>query len=195
MLKDFLIDKNIILASGSPRRQQFFKELGIFFTVEVKSIDESYPLHLQGKEISEYLSRLKASVFKDLKPNDLLITGDTVVIHNGLCLGKPNDKQEAFKMLQTLSNSAHQVISSVCFTSAERQVVVSDTTQVFFKKLTEEEIKFYIENYNPFDKAGGYGIQEWIGAIGVTKIEGSYTTVMGLPTHLVYKTLMEFAAP
>lgn len=195
MLKDFPFNKNIILASGSPRRQQFFKELEIPFSVHVKSIDESYPSHLKGKEISAYLSRLKASVFKNLKPNDILITGDTIVIHNGVCLGKPKDKQEAFKMLQTLSNSSHEVISSVCFTSAERQVVVSDVTKVYFKKLTEDEIWFYIENYNPFDKAGGYGIQEWIGAIGVTKIEGSYNTVMGLPTHLVYKTLMEFASP
>ncbi len=195
MLKDFLKDKKIILASGSPRRQQFFKELEIPFVVQVKPIDESYPSTLQGKEISEYLSILKASVFNDLKPNDILITGDTIVIHNGACLGKPKDKQEAFKMLQTLSNSSHEVISSVCFTSAETQVVVSDSTKVFFKELTESEIKFYIENYNPFDKAGAYGIQEWIGAIGVKKIEGSYNTVMGLPTHLVYKTLMEFGSP
>ena len=143
---------------------------------------------------SEYLSILKASVFNDLKPNDLLITGDTIVIHKGECLGKPKDKQEAFKMLQTLSNSSHEVISSVCFTFAEKQIVVSDSTKVFFKKLSENEIKFYIENYNPFDKAGAYGIQEWIGAVGVKKIEGSYNTVMGLPTHLVYKTLMEFAS-
>lgn len=193
MLKQFLSEKNIILASGSPRRQQFFKELDIPVSIQVKPLDETYPSHLQGKDISEYLSQLKASVFTHLNPNDILITGDTIVIHNGICLGKPKDKNDAFEMLQTLSNSYHEVISSVCFTSAERQIVVSDITKVYFKKLSGEEIHFYIENFNPFDKAGAYGIQEWIGAIGVTKIEGSYNTVMGLPTHLVYKTLMEFA--
>jgi len=192
MLKKILSKKNIILASGSPRRQQFFNELDIPFTLQLKPLEEKYPSHLKGKEISEYLSQLKASVFNHLKPDDILITGDTIVIHNEVCLGKPVDKKEAFEMLQTLSNSSHEVISSVCFTSAERQIVVSDTTKVYFKELTKDEIHYYIDNYNPFDKAGAYGIQEWIGAIGVTKIEGSYNTVMGLPTHLVYKTLMEF---
>lgn len=192
MLKQIFKDKKIILASGSPRRQQFFKELDIPYTIQVKPIDETYPSHLQGSEISEYLSQLKASIFSHLKANEILITGDTIVIHKGVCLGKPKDKKEAFEMLQTLSNSSHKVISSVCITSVERQIVVSDFTKVYFKKLTKDEIHFYIENFNPFDKAGAYGIQEWIGAIGVTKIEGSYNTVMGLPTHLVYKTLMEF---
>jgi septum formation protein len=194
MLQKILSEKNIILASGSPRRQQFFNELDIPFTIQLKSLEEIYPSHLKGKEISEYLSQLKASVFRDLQPHDILITGDTIVIHNGNYLGKPKDAGDAFKMLQTLSNSSHEVISSVCFTSAERQIVVSDTAKVYFKKLSDDEIQFYIDNYNPFDKAGAYGIQEWIGAIGVTKIEGSYNTVMGLPTHLVYKTLMEFAS-
>lgn len=194
MLKSFLSNHNIILASGSPRRQQFFKELGIPFTVVLRPVDEVYPPHLKGQEISEYLSILKAAAFTDLKENDILITGDTIVIHNGNYLGKPKDATDAFQMLQSLSGSSHEVISSVCFTSAERQIVVSDTAKVYFKELSEAEIRFYIENYQPFDKAGAYGIQEWIGAIGVTKIEGSYNTVMGLPTHLVYKTLMEFAA-
>lgn len=194
MLKSFLSNHNIILASGSPRRQQFFKELDIPFTIQLKPVDEVYPLHLKGQGISEYLSILKAAAFTGLKKNDILITGDTIVIHNGNYLGKPKDTTDAFQMLQTLSGSSHEVISSVCFTSAERQIVVSDTAKVYFKELSEAEIRFYIENYKPFDKAGAYGIQEWIGAIGVTKIEGSYNTVMGLPTHLVYKTLMEFAA-
>ena len=194
MLKSFLTNHNIILASGSPRRQQFFKELDIPFTIQLKPVDEVYPAHLKGKEISEYLAVLKAAAFTGLKKNDILITGDTIVIHNGNYLGKPKDTTDAFQMLQTLSGSSHEVISSVCFTPAERQIVVSDTAKVYFKELSEAEIRFYIENYKPFDKAGAYGIQEWIGAIGVTKIEGSYNTVMGLPTHLVYKTLMEFAA-
>lgn len=194
MLKSFLSNHNIILASGSPRRQQFFKELDIPFTVQLRPVDEVYPPHLKGKEISEYLSVLKAEAFSDLKENDILITGDTIVIHNERYLGKPKDAADAFQMLQSLSGRAHEVISSVCFTSAERQIVVSDTAKVYFKELSEAEIRFYIENYKPYDKAGAYGIQEWIGAIGVTKLEGSYNTVMGLPTHLVYKTLMEFAA-
>ncbi len=194
MLQPFLSNHNIILASGSPRRQQFFKELDIPFTIQLKPVDEVYPNHLKGKEISEYLSILKADAFTDLRENDILITGDTIVIHNQICLGKPKDTSDAFAMLQTLSESTHDVISSVCFTSAERQIVVSDIAKVYFKKLSEDEIRFYIENYNPFDKAGAYGIQEWIGAIGVTKIEGSYNTVMGLPTHHVYKTLMKFAS-
>lgn len=194
MLKSFLFNHNIILASGSPRRQQFFKELDIPFTVLLRPVDEVYPPYLKGKEISEYLAVLKAAAFTGLKNNDILITGDTIVIHNGNYLGKPTDFDNAFQMLQSLSGSSHEVISSVCFTSAERQIVVSDTAKVYFKELSEAEIRFYIENYKPFDKAGAYGIQEWIGAIGVTKLEGSYNTVMGLPTHLVYKTLMEFAA-
>lgn len=194
MLKPILFNHNIILASGSPRRQQFFKELDIPFTVQLRPVDEVYSGHLKGKEISEYLAVLKAAAFTGLKKNDILITGDTIVIHNGNYLGKPTDFEDAFKMLQSLSGSAHEVISSVCFTSAERQIVVSDTAKVYFKELSEAEIRFYIENYKPYDKAGAYGIQEWIGAIGVTKLKGSYNTVMGLPTHLVYKTLMEFAA-
>ncbi len=194
MLNPLLSNHNIILASGSPRRQQFFRELDIPFTVDVKPVDEVYPGHLKGKEISEYLAVLKAGAFNDLKENDILITGDTIVIHSGNYLGKPTDFDDAFQMLQSLSGSSHEVISSVCFTSAERQIVVSDTAKVYFKALSEAEIRYYIENYKPFDKAGAYGIQEWIGAIGVTKLEGSYNTVMGLPTHLVYKTLMEFAA-
>lgn len=192
MLKSFLSNHNIILASGSPRRQQFFKELDIPFTVDLRPVDEVYPAHLKGKEISEYLAVLKAAAFSDLKENDVLITGDTIVIHNEKYLGKPKDAADAYQMLQTLSGSSHEVISSVCFTSAERQLVVSDIAKVYFKQLSENEINFYIKNYQPFDKAGAYGIQEWIGAVGVTKIEGSYNTVMGLPTHLVYKTLMEF---
>jgi septum formation protein len=194
MLQSLLKGKNIILASGSPRRQQFFRELDIPFTIQVRPVDEVYPNHLKGKEISEYLSVLKAAAFVGLGEDDILITGDTIVLHNDNYLGKPKDAVDAFNMLQSLSGSCHEVISSVCFTSAKSRIVVSDVAKVYFKKLSEAEIRFYIETYKPFDKAGAYGIQEWIGAIGVTKIEGSYNTVMGLPTHLVYKTLMEFAA-
>lgn len=193
MLASLLKDFNIILASGSPRRQQFFKDLDIDFTIQVKSVDEIYSDEIKGKEIAHYLSQLKATAFDNLGKNDILITGDTIVLHKNKCLGKPANAQEAFDMIQSLSGSVHKVVSAVCFTSAEKQVIVSDTAKVWFKELSDDEINFYIKKYKPFDKAGAYGIQEWIGAIGVTKIEGSYNTVMGLPTHLVYKTLMEFA--
>lgn len=193
MLKLQLTKYNIILASGSPRRQQFFKELNIPYTIQVKPVEEVFPEHLKGKEIAKYLAVLKASVFNELKENDILITGDTIVLREGNCLGKPTNAEEAFDMLRSLSGTHHDVISSVCFTTTKTQLVISDVTKVYFKKLSDEEIKYYIQNHQPFDKAGGYGIQEWIGAVGVTKIEGSYNTVMGLPTHLVYKTLIEFA--
>lgn len=192
MLASHLKDFNIILASGSPRRQQFFKELNIDFTIQLKPIDEVYPDEIKGLEIANYLSKLKAEAFKNLNDKDILITGDTIVLHKNKCLGKPVSPKEAFEMIKSLSGDVHEVVSSVCFTSAKKQVTVSDTAKVWFNKLSDEEINYYVENYKPFDKAGAYGIQEWIGAIGVHKIEGSYNTVMGLPTHLVYKTLMEF---
>ena len=136
---------------------------------------------------------LKASIFVDLGENDILITSDTIVWKDEKALGKPKDFGEAKKMLQNLSGQMHEVITSVCFTSKEFQKTVNDVTKVWFKKLSDEEIDFYIENYKPFDKAGSYGIQEWIGYIGIEKIEGCYFNVMGLPTRLVYKTLTEIA--
>ncbi|WP_339610130.1 Maf family nucleotide pyrophosphatase [uncultured Planktosalinus sp.] len=192
MLKSLLSKYNIILATGSPRRQQFFRELEIPFTLQLKPVNEVFPDHLKGKEIAEYLSMLKASEFTTLKEKDLLITGDTIVVKDEQCLGKPTNTEEAHKMLRLLSDTHHEVISSVCFTTTKNKIIVSDITKVWFKNLSDREINYYIQNYQPFDKAGAYGIQEWIGAVSVTKIEGSYNTVMGLPTHLVYKTLIEF---
>ena len=190
MLNEKLKNHNIILASGSPRRQQFFKELGLDFEVRLKPVKEDYPTRLKHFEISDYLSQLKALPFKEeLNDNDILITSDTIVWHNGKALGKPKDHSEAFEMIESLSNTTHEVITSVCFTTNKFQKTLNDTTKVFFKSLTNEEINYYIETCKPFDKAGAYGIQEWIGQIGVTKIEGSYFNVMGLPTHLVYKVL------
>ena len=190
MLSDKLKKYTLILASGSPRRQQFFKDLGLDFEVRLKPIDEKYPSQLTHFEISDYLSQLKSLPFKDeLKPNDILITSDTIVWNNNKALGKPSDKKEAFQMLQSMSNKTHEVITSVCFTTMSSQKIVNAITKVTFKALTENEINYYIENYEPYDKAGAYGIQEWIGHIGITTIEGSYFNVVGLPTHLVYKTL------
>lgn len=194
MLREILKDFHIILASASPRRQQFFKALQIDFEVRIKSIEELYPKELQGAEISDYLSELKASVFKkDLKANDIVVTSDTVVWHKNQSLAKAANEQEAYQMLQTLSGDWHEVITSVSFTTVNQQKTVNQTTKVKFKQLSEEEIWFYIKEFKPFDKAGAYGIQEWIGLIAIETIQGSYTNVVGLPTHLVYKTLMEMA--
>ena len=190
MLSDKLKNYNLILASGSPRRQQFFKDLGLDFEVRLKPIDEEYPNRLTHFEISDYLAQLKSLPFKEeLTPNDILITSDTIVWNNNKALGKPINNEEAFKMLQSLSNKTHEVITSVCITTTSTQKTVNAITKVTFKTLTKNEINYYIDNFKPFDKAGAYGIQEWIGHIGITSIEGSYFNVVGLPTNLVYKTL------
>ncbi len=192
MLQNIPKQYKIILASGSPRRQQFFKELGIDFQVRLKPIEETYPQELQGSQISDYLAVLKAVAFEGtLSENEILITSDTVVWYNGKSLAKANNGEEAYKMLRTLSNDWHEVITSVCFTTLDIQKVINHSTKVKFKVLTDDEIWFYIHTYKPFDKAGAYGIQEWIGLIGIEEIQGSYTNVVGLPTQLVYKTLMD----
>ncbi|GAL69100.1 Maf-like protein [Jejuia pallidilutea] len=194
MLNEKLKHHNIILASGSPRRQAFFKELGLDFTISLKPVKEEYPPRLTHFEISNYLAQLKALPFKDeLKPKDILITSDTIVWHQNKALGKPRDTAEAFLILKSLSNTTHEVITSVCFTTTNFEKTLHDSTKVTFKVLSNEEIEYYIKNNKPFDKAGAYGIQDWIGQIGVTKIEGSYFNVMGLPVHLVYKTLNAIA--
>ncbi|WP_271393931.1 Maf-like protein [Aequorivita sinensis] len=193
MLKEKLKNYNIILASGSPRRQAFFKDLDVDYSIQVKEVDEKYNSGLNREEITDFLSQLKASVFKSLETNEILITSDTIVWKENSALGKPKDSREAKEMLKSLSGKFHEVITSVCFTSKEFQITVNDTTKVWFKTLTEEEIDYYIKTYKPFDKAGSYGIQEWIGYIGIEKIEGCYFNVMGLPTRLVYKTLTEIA--
>ncbi|WP_405210376.1 Maf-like protein [Dokdonia sp. Asnod2-E02] len=193
MLKEKLKNHNLILASGSPRRQQFFKELDLDFTIQLKPVDETFPDHLQGPEITDYLAKLKAAAFTDLQATDILVTSDTIVWFNGVALNKPEDRDEAYAMIAALSGNSHQVITSVAFTTKEGQTVINDTTTVTFKELTEEEINYYIDNYQPYDKAGGYGIQEWFGYIAVTSLEGSYFNVMGMPLHKVYETLMQLA--
>ena len=165
--------------------------MGLDFEVRLKSVEEIYPVHLKGKAISDYLSKLKASVFKEqLLENEILITSDTVVWHNGESLAKAKNQEEAITMLRKLSNNWHEVITSVCFTTSTEQIVKNKVTKVKFSTLTDSEIRYYIEKYKPFDKAGAYGIQEWIGLIGIEEIKGSYPNVVGLPTQLVYKTLM-----
>ena len=190
MLREKLKDFNIILASGSPRRQQFFKDLDIEFTIDVREVEEVYPNHLKEEQITDYLADLKSQVFNNLEENDLLITSDTIVWLNDIALGKPKNEQEAFDILKGLSNKTHKVITSVSLKTKINQKIFNDVTQVSFKELSDEEIKYYIKNYKPFDKAGAYGIQEWIGFIGIDKIEGSYFNVVGLPVHKLYKELM-----
>ena len=191
MLKDLLKDYEIILASGSPRRQKFFEELEIPVTIDVRPVNEVFPEHLKEEQITDYLAALKAKAFKNLTEKQVLITSDTIVYNDGVAMGKPKDHQEAVEMIKSLSGKDHEVITSVCFTTSSSQKILNHTTRVFFNDLEDEEIEYYVKNYQPFDKAGGYAIQEWIGLIGIEKIEGSYFNVVGLPTHLVYKTLKD----
>ncbi|MCX2679323.1 Maf-like protein [Galbibacter sp. EGI 63066] len=196
LLNEQLKKHHIILASGSPRRQQFFKELGLDFEVRLKKVEEVYPKRLFKYEISDYLAQLKALPFKEeLKESDILITSDTIVWHENKALGKPKSKEEAIKMLESLSGQMHEVITSVCFTTSRLEKTINHITKVFFKELTAEEIDYYVTNYKPFDKAGAYGIQEWIGQIGIKKIEGSYFNVVGLPVYEVYRTLNSLVNP
>jgi len=190
MLKDKLKEFKIILASGSPRRQQFFKDLDLDFEIRLKDIEEIYPAVLQGVAITNFLAELKASAFdNEIALNEILITSDTIVWLNNKALGKPKDYEDAFKILKSLSNKTHEVITSVCFKTSEKTETIHDITKVTFSTLSDDQISYYLDHYKPFDKAGAYGIQEWIGLIGITKIEGSYTNVVGLPTEKVYQYL------
>lgn len=191
MLKNKLQNNKIILASGSPRRQQFFKDLELDFEIRLKEIEEIYPPELKASEITNFLAALKAAAFEgELQPNDILITSDTIVWHNNKALGKPKNKLDAFEILKSLSNATHDVITSVCFKTISKTTLIHEITRVTFNELSDESINYYIDNFNPYDKAGAYGIQEWIGFMGVSKIEGSYTNVMGLPTEKVYNYLL-----
>ena len=193
MLKEKLNTINIILASGSPRRQQFFKEMDLHYTIRLKEIEEIYPEHLKAAEITNFLAELKASAFEnELNANDVLVTSDTIVWLNGKALGKPKDYADAFKMLQELSNTTHEVITSVCLKTIENSEVFHCVTKVTFANLSDEAIAYYLDNYKPFDKAGSYGIQDWIGLIGISNIEGSYTNVVGLPTEMLFQKLINY---
>lgn len=192
MLNEKFKKHRIILASGSPRRQQFLKELDVDFEIQLKDIEEIYPEDLQAEEITNFLAKLKASAFvADLEENDILITSDTIVWLNNKALGKPKDYNDAFEMLTEMSGTTHKVITSVCLKTIDKEVVFYEETLVTFTKLSSDEIKYYLDNYKPFDKAGSYGIQEWIGLVAIEKIEGSYANVVGLPTHRLYEELMK----
>jgi septum formation protein len=163
MLREKLKNHTVILASSSPRRQQFFKELDLDFVIQIKEVEENYPKELKGTEITDFLADLKSKPFTNLSKNDLLITSDTIVWLNDKALGKPKNEEEAFAMLKELSGKKHEVITSISIRSSVFQKIINDKTAVYFKEITDEEINYYIKNYKPFDKAGAYGIQEWLG--------------------------------
>ena len=191
MLDHLINDWDIVLASGSPRRLELLSGLLSKFRQEVRPVDEVYSRDLKRHQITNYLAQLKADAFKDLIPKQLIITSDTIVWHRDNALEKPADHQEAFDMINSLSDDVHTVYTSVCFKNIDQQITVYDETKVWFEKLTKEEINYYIETFKPFDKAGAYGVQDWLGYAGIRRLEGSYFTVMGLPTHLVYRNLKQ----
>jgi len=192
MLKDKLKGYKLILASGSPRRQQFMHDLDVDFEVRLKDVEEVYPDHLKGAEITDFLALLKAQALDDLAENEIVITSDTIVWHQDTALGKPKDYEDAFAMLSSLSGKTHEVITSVCIKNTGAINVFNETTKVTFNALSEDEIKYYLNNYKPYDKAGSYGIQEWIGLVAIARIEGSYANVVGLPVDKVYQYLCKF---
>ena len=193
MLREKLSNYNLILASGSPRRQHFFKELDVPFTIVIKEVNEIYPDHLKGVQITDYLADLKSKRFNNLQTNDLLITSDTIVWFKEKAIGKPINKNDAFNMLKKMSGKEHDVYTSVSIKGKTFQKIFNDKTSVEFEEFTNEEINYYLTKFAPFDKAGSYGIQDWIGLIGVKKITGRYFNVMGLPVHKLYKELLKIA--
>ena len=194
LLHDKLKEYRLILASQSPRRRQLLTDAGIEFVLAPRfECDESFPSTMPANEVAEYLSGLKADAYPDaLGDNDILLTADTVVIADGKVLGKPKDRAEAVAMLERLSGREHQVVTGVSLTSASTRCSFSALSRVKFRVLSREEIEYYVDNYRPFDKAGSYGIQEWIGYVGIEGIEGSFYNVMGLPVQRVYCELKEF---
>ncbi len=184
----------LILASASPRRKMLLEGLGLDFRVVVKEIEESCPGHVPVEELAECIAVRKSEQFdaSDLTPDDILITADTIVVLNGRVIGKPEGREDAIAMLVKLSGRMHLVYTGVCIRSLQKKVQFTDLSKVWFAPLSEESISRYVDFHKPFDKAGGYGIQEWIAYAGVARVEGSFFNVMGLPTHRVYQELMNF---
>lgn len=190
MLKDSLKHLDIVLASQSPRRQELLKGLDIDFRIETRPVDEIYNDNLKAGEITAFLSALKAKAFSDdITNNQLVITSDTIVWLNDAALGKPKSSDHAKEMLASMSGKTHEVYTSVTFTSNKLQETITDCTEVYFKELTSEEIAYYVDTYKPMDRAGAYGIQDWIGYTGIEKLNGCYYNVMGLPLPKVYRWL------
>jgi len=196
MLVDKLNEFNIILASRSPRRQQLLHELGLKFDVVIKDYVETYPEGLDGEEIARYIAHGKAASFiNQLSVNDIVIAADTIVWCNKKVLGKPLDQEDAITILKEISGNTHEVITGVSICSHSREITFSESTKVTFEVFTDEEIAYYTANYKPYDKAGAYGIQEWIGIIACSHIDGSYFNVVGLPVQRLYKELQKFILP
>ena len=183
------LKKSLFLASNSPRRKQLLHDAGFAFTVEVLPTDESYPTDLPAEEVAGYISREKAERFRGIRPDSLVLTADTMVIADHHILGKPTDANDAFRMIKILSGRSHKVVTAVSLLSDGIIETISDVAEVYFRDLEDWEINHYIEQCKPFDKAGSYGIQEWIGMVGIEKIEGSFYTIMGLPVQVVYRLL------
>jgi nucleoside triphosphate pyrophosphatase len=193
MLIEDMNNYRIILASRSPRRQQLLRELGLKFDVVIRDYQETYPDGLDGEEIAAYIARQKARSFKnELLANDIVITADTIVWCNNKVLGKPIDQKDAVNILKEISGNEHKVITGVSIISSFKEITFTDSTKVTFDILSEEEISYYVERFKPYDKAGAYGIQEWIGIAACCRIEGSYFNVVGLPVHKLYKELKNF---
>ncbi|HFC00311.1 MAG TPA: septum formation protein Maf [Phaeodactylibacter sp.] len=185
--------KKIILASKSPRRKQLLAEAGFEFEVKTREVDESYPPTLPAQEVAEYLAEKKAQGVLDFIQNDeIILTSDTTVVLGNTIFGKPKDHDDAFNILKQLSNKSHQVITGVCLLSKEKKEVFSSISTVYFDELSDTEIHYYINKFKPFDKAGAYAIQEWIGLCKINKIEGTYSNIMGLPMNEVYHRLINF---
>jgi septum formation protein len=191
ILKEF--PYKLILGSASPRRQELLKSLGFEFSTKPINANEDFSPELKAQDIPIYLAEKKANAYPDeLKENEILITSDTIVWCEGKVLNKPADFAEGKKMLESLSGKMHEVFTAVCLKSKNKQITFYDTSKVYFKKLKTEEIEYYLNNYSPYDKAGGYGVQDWIGYIGIDKIEGSFYNVMGLPVKALYEELVKF---
>lgn len=182
----------LVLASSSPRRKELLAGLDLPFVIETKEVEEVYPIHLQRNEITEYLAQLKSEAFTDLATDTLVITADTIVWQHNKAVMKPKNREEAIEMLSNLSNTSHEVYTSICLKSKNKTRVFSDLTKVYFEKLSLDEMEYYIDTYKPYDKAGAYGAQDWIGQVAIKKLEGSYFNVMGLPVHRLYKELLIF---
>ncbi len=194
ILNELIKSKRIILASASPRRKELMEGLGLNFIIDTRNnFQEVVPDGLDVNLVPEYLAKGKSYGFhRELEDDEIIITADTMVMCEGKILGKPSDKENAMQMLKMLQSNTHTVITGVCIRSREKEDSFSVTTKVFFNELSDEELDYYIENYRPYDKAGAYGVQEWIGHIGISRIEGSYFNVMGLPVQRLYTELQKF---
>jgi len=187
-----LNDYALVLGSNSPRRKQFLTDLGLTFVVRASDIEENYPPELKGAAITDFIAKLKADAIALTHDKEILITSDTTVWSEGQSLGKPVDRPEAIDMLQRLSGKMHEVITSICLKTTQKEHVFHVVTEVHFKPLSLAQIEYYIDQYQPYDKAGAYGIQEWIGLVGIERINGSYTNIVGLPTTELMEELIQF---